>query len=89
MPPKSRRNAQGRRSQTHQTHIVPIEGTISTTPEQLSRDDEGNLVPQILKKLELHYKENKETLNISLLHMILRLCGLGEIIPSLTELTSN
>lgn len=47
------------------------------------------MVPQILKKLEQSYKENKETLNISLFHMVLRLCGLSDIIPSLADLTSN
>jgi hypothetical protein len=42
-----------------------------------------------LKKLEIFYKEGKESLSSSLLHLILRLCGLSDIIPSLADLTKN
>jgi len=51
--------------------------------EHLSCEDENDPVPDILAKLEETYKENKESLNKSMLHLILKVCGLSELISKL------
>ena len=45
MPPKNKQKSDTRSSQTHAFDLVPIEGTIFFSLEQLSREDHGNSVP--------------------------------------------
>mgnify|MGYP000563152584 CR=1 FL=1 len=89
MAPKKKQNENSRRSQNNRTHVIAIECKSVHYSEHLVRNDESINIPQIMDKLEFAYKDNKESLRLSLLHMIVRLCGLTEAIPTLTQLTSD